>query len=40
MSTYQRERLKLHYEIRGAGPPVLCVHGATGTGVVRLVEGG
>ena len=24
--------LELHYEVRGTGPPVLCVHGATGTG--------
>lgn len=32
MSTYQRNGLDLHYEVRGAGPPVLCVHGATGTG--------
>ena len=32
MSTYQRDGLELHYEVRGAGPPVLCVHGATGTG--------
>ena len=31
MSTYQRDGLDLRYEIRGAGPPVLCVHGATGT---------
>ena len=33
MSTYQRDGLELHYEVRGAGPAVLCVHGATGTGV-------
>jgi pimeloyl-ACP methyl ester carboxylesterase len=32
MSTYFRNGLALHYEITGAGPPVLCVHGATGTG--------
>ena len=32
MSTYQRDGLELHYEVRGTGPPVLCVHGATGTG--------
>ena len=32
MSTYRRDGLELHYEVRGAGPPVLCVHGATGTG--------
>jgi 3-oxoadipate enol-lactonase len=29
---YQRDGLELQYEVRGAGPPVLCVHGATGTG--------
>jgi 3-oxoadipate enol-lactonase len=29
---YQRDGLALHYEIRGDGSPVLCVHGATGTG--------
>ena len=32
MSTYERDGLGLHYEVRGAGPPVLCVHGATGAG--------
>jgi pimeloyl-ACP methyl ester carboxylesterase len=32
MSTYQRDGLNLHYEARGSGPAVLCVHGATGTG--------
>jgi 3-oxoadipate enol-lactonase len=32
VSTYQRDGLELHYEVRGDGPPVLCVHGATGTG--------
>jgi 3-oxoadipate enol-lactonase len=32
VSTYQRDGLKLHYEVRGSGPAVLCVHGATGTG--------
>ncbi len=32
MSTYQRDGLDLHYKVRGTGPPVLCVHGATGTG--------
>ena len=32
MSTYERDGLELHYEVRGAGPPVLCVHGATGAG--------
>jgi 3-oxoadipate enol-lactonase len=29
---YRRDGLELHYEIRGNGPAVLCVHGATGTG--------
>jgi pimeloyl-ACP methyl ester carboxylesterase len=32
MSSYQHEGVTLHYDITGAGPPVLCVHGATGTG--------
>jgi pimeloyl-ACP methyl ester carboxylesterase len=32
MSIYQHDGLELHYEIRGSGRPVLCVHGATGTG--------
>jgi 3-oxoadipate enol-lactonase len=32
MPTYQRNGLDLHYLVRGTGPPVLCVHGATGTG--------
>ena len=32
MSTYTHDGLDLHYEISGTGPPVLCVHGATGTG--------
>jgi 3-oxoadipate enol-lactonase len=32
MPSYQHEGLELHYELVGAGPPVLCVHGATGTG--------
>jgi pimeloyl-ACP methyl ester carboxylesterase len=32
MPTYQHDGLELHYEIVGTGPPVLCVHGATGTG--------
>src|ERR1700733_1882378 len=33
MSTYRRDGVELHYEVRGGGPPVLCVHGATGTGL-------
>jgi 3-oxoadipate enol-lactonase len=32
MPTYQHEGLELHYELVGTGSPVLCVHGATGTG--------
>lgn len=32
VQSYQREGVTLHYEITGTGPPVLCVHGATGTG--------
>jgi 3-oxoadipate enol-lactonase len=32
MPTYQRNGLDLHYLVRGSGPSVLCVHGATGTG--------
>jgi 3-oxoadipate enol-lactonase len=32
MSTYNHDGLELHYEVRGSGPPVLCVHGATGAG--------
>ena len=32
MPTYQRDGLELSYEVQGDGPPVLCVHGATGTG--------
>lgn len=32
MPTYQHDGLELHYELVGAGPAVLCVHGATGTG--------
>jgi 3-oxoadipate enol-lactonase len=32
MPTYERDGLELHYEVRGIGPPVLCLHGATGAG--------
>lgn len=32
MSIYERDGLCLHYDVFGSGPPVLCVHGATGTG--------
>jgi pimeloyl-ACP methyl ester carboxylesterase len=32
VSSYENDGLRLHYEVVGQGPPVLCVHGATGTG--------
>lgn len=32
MSIYERDGLRLHYDVLGSGPSVLCVHGATGTG--------
>jgi 3-oxoadipate enol-lactonase len=32
MPTYESDGLRLHYEVSGSGPPVVCVHGATGTG--------
>jgi 3-oxoadipate enol-lactonase len=32
VSTYIHDGLHLHYELSGSGPPVLCVHGATGAG--------
>jgi pimeloyl-ACP methyl ester carboxylesterase len=32
MSTYERDGLRLYYDIFGDGPSILCVHGATGTG--------
>lgn len=32
MASYKNDGLGLHYEVHGQGPPVLCVHGATGTG--------
>ena len=32
MPSYQHDGLELHYELVGTGHPVLCVHGATGTG--------
>ena len=32
MSIFERDGLRLSYEIVGTGPPVLCIHGATGTG--------
>jgi 3-oxoadipate enol-lactonase len=32
VSTYEHDGLRLHYEVVGRGPAVLCVHGATGTG--------
>jgi pimeloyl-ACP methyl ester carboxylesterase len=30
--SYENDGLCLRYEVLGQGPPVLCVHGATGTG--------
>jgi 3-oxoadipate enol-lactonase len=33
VATYHHDGLRLHYEVVGDGPPVLCVHGATGTGL-------
>lgn len=32
MSVYRHDELELRYEVTGVGAPVLCVHGATGTG--------
>ncbi|HMG42287.1 MAG TPA: alpha/beta hydrolase [Acidimicrobiales bacterium] len=32
MPTYESDGLRLHYDVVGSGPPVLGVHGATGTG--------
>lgn len=32
MPTYENDGLRLHYDVFGSGPAVLCVHGATGTG--------
>jgi pimeloyl-ACP methyl ester carboxylesterase len=32
VASYKNDGLGLHYEVHGQGPPVLCVHGATGTG--------
>lgn len=32
MPTYERTGLCLHYDVVGCGPPVLGIHGATGTG--------
>ena len=32
MPTFVHDGLELHYELVGTGHPVLCVHGATGTG--------
>jgi pimeloyl-ACP methyl ester carboxylesterase len=29
--TYRHDDLMLHYDLSGTGPPVLCVHGASGT---------
>jgi len=32
MPSYENDGLRLHYDVAGDGPPVLCVHGASGTG--------
>lgn len=32
MPTHESDDLRLHYDVLGSGSPVLCVHGATGTG--------
>jgi pimeloyl-ACP methyl ester carboxylesterase len=32
MPTYESDGLRLHYEVSGSGPPVVCVHGASGAG--------
>jgi pimeloyl-ACP methyl ester carboxylesterase len=36
--TYERDGVRLHYDVVGSGPPVLCVHGATGTGEYEWFE--
>jgi len=38
VATYEHDGLRLHYEIVGDGPAVLCVHGATGTGSYEWSE--
>jgi pimeloyl-ACP methyl ester carboxylesterase len=38
VATYHHDGLRLHYEIFGEGPAVLCVHGATGTGLYEWSE--
>jgi pimeloyl-ACP methyl ester carboxylesterase len=36
--TYSHDGLELHYDTEGAGVPVVCVHGATGTGYYEWSE--
>lgn len=38
MPTYESDGLRLHYDVVGSGPPVVCVHGATGTGHQEWAE--
>jgi pimeloyl-ACP methyl ester carboxylesterase len=38
MPTFTHDGLRLHYDVIGSGPPVLCVHGATGTGAYEWSE--
>jgi pimeloyl-ACP methyl ester carboxylesterase len=38
MRTYTHDGLELAYEVQGQGPAVLCVHGATGTGIFEWAE--
>jgi pimeloyl-ACP methyl ester carboxylesterase len=38
VGTYDHDGLRLHYEIVGDGPAILCVHGATGTGLYEWSE--
>ncbi|MHB8466265.1 MAG: alpha/beta fold hydrolase [Acidimicrobiales bacterium] len=38
MPTYTHDGLELHYDTFGLGPAVLCIHGATGTGIYEWGE--
>jgi 3-oxoadipate enol-lactonase len=38
MATYERDGLRLHYDVVGEGPPVLCVHGASGTAAFEWAD--